>query len=46
LTISKAREKISANLVSLEIKTFLMYIWLNLKTIEFYIIKLATDFYW
>ncbi len=25
---------------------FLMHVWLNLKTIKFYLIKLATDFYW
>jgi hypothetical protein len=23
-----------------------MYVWLNLKTIKFYIIKLTADFYW
>ncbi len=23
-----------------------MYVWMNLKTIKFYLIKLATDFYW
>jgi len=23
-----------------------MYVWTNLKTVKFYLIKLATDFYW
>ncbi len=39
---TEAREKISTNLESSE---FFMYVWLNLKTIKFYLIKLATDFY-
>jgi hypothetical protein len=42
---TKAREKISTGLESLEFLEILMYILLNLKTINFYLIKLATDFF-
>ncbi len=45
-TIATAREKISTNLKSLEFQKFFTYIRLNLKTIKFYLIKLATEFYW
>jgi hypothetical protein len=44
-TTTKAREKISTDLESLEFQKFLMYGGLNLKTIKFYVTKLATDFY-
>jgi hypothetical protein len=40
---TEAREKISTYLESLEVENFLMYVGLNLKTIKFYLIKLATD---
>jgi hypothetical protein len=38
---TKAKEKISTYFESLDI---LMYVGINLKTIKFYLIKLATDF--
>ncbi len=41
-TTTRAREKISTDLESLE---FLMDVWLTLKTIKFYIIKLGTFLY-
>jgi hypothetical protein len=41
---TEAREKISTDLESLEFKKFLVHVGLNLKTITFYFIKLATDF--
>ncbi len=42
-TTTKDREEISTGLES---KNVLMYVWLNLKTIKYYFLKLATDFYW
>jgi hypothetical protein len=45
-TTTNAREKISTDLEPLEFLNFFMYIWLTLKAIKFYLIKLATDFYW
>ncbi len=42
-TISEARDKISTDLKSLELKK-LMYVRLNLETIKFYFIKYATYF--
>jgi hypothetical protein len=39
-TTTKARERISTDL-----EKCLMQLWLNLKTIKFYYIKIATDFY-
>jgi hypothetical protein len=41
-TMTKAREKLSADLDSLD---FLLHVWLNLKTVKFYLIKLAIYFY-
>ncbi len=45
-TTARAREKISTDLESSEFYIFFTYVWLNLRTIKFYFIKLATDFYW
>jgi hypothetical protein len=45
-TAPKAREKMSTVLKSLVFLTFLIYASLNLKPINFYLIKLSTDFYW
>ncbi len=42
-TTSEAIEKISSNGEFLEFYNFLMYVWLNLKAIEFYLIKLANN---
>jgi hypothetical protein len=42
---TEARENIRTYLESLEFYKFFMFIWLNLKTIKFYLIKLATYFY-
>jgi hypothetical protein len=44
-TTTKAIEKTSADLESLEFLNFLMYIRLILKTNKVYLIKLATGFY-
>jgi hypothetical protein len=44
-TTTKAKDKISTDLESLQDSIFLMYGWLNLKTIKFCSVKLATDFY-
>jgi hypothetical protein len=45
-TTAKAGGKISTDLESLEFHNFFwMYVRLNLKTIKFYLIKLARDFY-
>ncbi len=44
-TITKARVKINTYLKSVEFRISLIYVSLNLKTIKFYLIKLATDFY-
>jgi hypothetical protein len=41
---TKAREKNKHRFGILG--NFLMHVWLNLKAIKFYLIKLATDFYW
>jgi hypothetical protein len=45
---TEAREKISIVLESVKFKKFfdICIDWLNLKTIEFFLMKLATDFYW
>ncbi len=43
-TTTKAREKISTDLEPVKSKQNLMSVWLNLNTIKFYLIKLATDF--
>jgi hypothetical protein len=43
-TTSKAGEKISAYLESLEIYKYLINVSQNLGTMKFYFIKLATDF--
>ncbi len=45
-TTTEARENISTDLEPLEFDNFLMYVWLNLETIKFNLIKLATDVYW
>ncbi len=45
-TTTKAREKISTDLGSLEFYIFFTFVWLNLKAIKFYFSKLATYFYW
>ncbi len=42
--ITEARQKNKHRFGILRI--FFMYVWLNLKTIKFYLIKLDTDFYW
>ena len=39
-------EKISAVLESSELKKNCPYVWLNIKTFKFYLIKTALDFYW
>jgi hypothetical protein len=39
-----AREKVCRDLESLEFYKNFAVVWLNLKTIEFYLTKLATDF--
>jgi hypothetical protein len=43
-TTTGARAKISTHLEAVEFENFLMYVILNLKTIKFYLIKLAADF--
>ncbi len=42
--LNTTREKIRADLESLEFYKNFDVVWLNLKIIEFYLIKLATDF--
>ena len=44
-TVTKAREKISTYLESLEFWSFVDVSSAKLKTIKLYLIKLATDFY-
>ncbi len=44
-TTTKAREKIGTDLESLEFGIFFVYIGLNLKSIKFSLLKLATDVY-
>jgi len=44
-TTTKAREKISTDFESLEFYQKIIYVWLTLKTIKFYWIKLVTDLY-
>ncbi len=45
-TTTKAREKMSTDLESLEFCNFLDVRFTILKTIKFYLIKFAADFYW
>jgi hypothetical protein len=46
-TATKSREKITTDFVTFRILFLkIMYVWINLKTIKFYLIKLATDLYW
>jgi hypothetical protein len=45
LITTKAKEKISTDLESFEFLNFFDVCWIRFKTIKFYLIKLATDFY-